>query len=184
MDALAVRASRLIDKVCKVEDGFFFANADQTRYFDGSGCLEQLIDHLAGVPTKVEVAETGIVDDANDTGGTYTTWAFRDYRCWPYNAIKQGRPYLRLDLDILNGAKATWWSFPRSVKITGPFGYSTTVPDLIKQAAITQVARWWKRGQQAFQDAGAITELGQLRFVKQLDPDVEIAVSGFLEFTI
>lgn len=184
MDALALRASRLIDKVCKAEDGFFYANTDQTRYFDGSGCLEQLVDSLAGAPTKVEVAETGIVDDASDTGGTYTTWASRDYRCWPYNAIKQGRPYLRLDLDILNGSKATWWSFPKSVKITGPFGYSTTVPDLIKQATITQVARWWKRGQQAFQDAGAIVELGQLRFVKQLDPDVEVAVAGFMEFTI
>ncbi len=183
-DALARRASRLIDRVCKVEPGFFFADTDQVRYFDGSGETKQYVDALAAVPTKVEVAESGVVDNASDTGGAYTTWSASDYFCWPYNALKRGQPYRRLDLDLLNGSKATWYAYPRSVKITGKWGFSTSVPDEIKQATITQVVRWFKRGQQGFQDVGAITDLGQLRYVNKLDPDIENIVVNFMETTL
>ena len=55
-------------------------------------------------------------------------------------------------------------------------------PDgLANQAAVTQASRAFKRGQQAFADAGASAELGQLVYVKRLDPDVEaILMAGGL----
>jgi len=55
-------------------------------------------------------------------------------------------------------------------------------PDgLAQQAAVTQASRAFKRGQQAFADAGASGELGQLMYVKRLDPDVEaILMAGGL----
>jgi hypothetical protein len=41
---------------------------------------------------------------------------------------------------------------------------------------VIQVVRWFKRSQQAFQDVGAIVELGQLRYVQRLDPDVQTII--------
>lgn len=166
---LATRASRLIDRLTGRKPGAYEVDADVTLYFDGSGGREQWIEELAAAPTTVSVAEGGNLS-------AYTAWASTDYLLWPYNALDRGEPYLRLDVDGLNGTKAAWYRFPKAVKIVGKFGYSTSAPDDVKQAVIVQCVRWWKRGQQAFQDVGAIVDLGQLSFVKKLDPDVELLV--------
>lgn len=173
---LITRASRLIDRATARPDGAFYASADSVRYFDGSGQREQWIGELAAAPTTVQVDEGG--------AGTYTTWAGTDYILWPYNAAADGKPYTRLDVDQLNGDKAVWYRFPRSVKITGKWGYSVAVPEEVKQAVIIQTVRWFKRAQQAYQDVGAIVELGQLRFVRQIDPDVEFIVNHLRRVTI
>jgi hypothetical protein len=48
-------------------------------------------------------------------------------------------------------------------------------PDsLVKQATIAQALRWFKRGQQAFQDTGGVAELGQITYTKRLDPEIEM----------
>src|SRR5574341_150455 len=175
LGTLITRASRIIDGLLGREPGSFAVGSDVTKYFDGSGCLEQWIGELAALPTSVSVAETGVVDDAAGSNGTYTLWANRDYRPWPYNNLAEGKPILRLDIDLLSGAKQIWYSFPKAVKVVGKFGFATTsnTPSEIVQAAEIQTVRWFKRAQQTFQDAGAIVELGQLRYVKKLDPDVE-----------
>lgn len=170
--ALVTRASRALDTFTGRGDNEFAASADTIRYFDGQGDDAIWIGELSAVPTTVAVAEGGDVDGAGGTGGTYTTWAATDYLVWPRNALAQGRPILRLDIDIQNGTKAYFYPYPKSVKITGRWGYSTAAPDIIKQATITQAARWFKRGQQAYQDTGAIEELSQLTYTQKLDPDV------------
>lgn len=174
LTVLITRASRTIDLFTGRPEGAYSVNADTTRYYDGSGCKELWIDEITTTPTSVTVAETGDVDNASGSGGTYTTWSTSDYSLWPYNAFNERRPFLRLDLDQLNGSKYSWYKFPKSVKITGKFGYSTTtsLPPEIVQTTIIQTARWFKRGQQAFQDTGAIVELGQLTYTKALDPDI------------
>jgi hypothetical protein len=59
--------------------------------------------------------------------------------------------------------------------------YKFRPDDAACYATIVQAARWFKRGQQAFADAGASAELGQLMYVKRLDPDVEaILMAGGL----
>lgn len=173
LTTLITRASRSIDLFTGREPGSYSVSTNTTRYFNGSGLREQWIDEIAEVST-VAVAETGVVDGANGSGGTYTTWATSDYFLWPYNASQFNRPYQRLDLDQLNGSKQVWYHFPKAIKITGKWGYATTtnLPPEIVQTTIIQTARWFKRGQQAFQDTGAIVELGQLRYTKALDPDV------------
>ena len=159
LGTLASRASRAIDKFCKRDEGAFYADTDETRYFDGSGTDELLIDELAAAPTSLSVAEDGI---------NYTDWTTEDYILWPYNRT----PYTRILVDMMNGAKSIFPKFPRAVKIVGKFGYSVAVPDDIKQAAIIMTVRYFKRGQQGFNDVGAVVELGQLRYVDKLDPDV------------
>lgn len=195
---LATRASRVIDKWTGRSPGSYYVTTDATFYYDGpnsgrSGNLvyaydERLgggsfpnsqlwIDELAAVPTSVSMSLNGDLT-------SYTAMAATDYICWPYNALEDGIPYTRLDLDILYGTHKIWYSFRKGIKIVGKFGYSTSIPDDIKQATIIQAARWFKRGQQGFQDAGAIAELGQLRYVKGLDPDIEMMLMHYRRITI
>lgn len=166
-------ASREIDAYLKRPPGAFYVTADETRYYNGDGTLNLWVDELAAVPTTVAVAETGVADDASDSNGTYTTWSASDYFCWPYNALREGMPFQKLCINLRGGTKSQWYPFERGIKITGKFGFSVTVPDEIKKATTIQAVRYFKRLQQAFADVGVITELGQLSYVKKLDPDVE-----------
>lgn len=177
LDSLILRASRLIDRITGREAGAYKAETATARFFDGSGCAYQWVDEMADAPTAVAVDETGAQT-------TYTAWAAGDYMLWPYAATVAGRPYLRLDANTLTGNHALFYQFPRSVKITARWGYSVVVPGDVEQAVIVQTVRWFKRGQQAYQDAGAIFELGQLRYVKQLDPDVQLIVDHLRRVTI
>lgn len=173
---LISRASRHVDNLLKRKPGAFSVSALETRYFDGNGARRLLVGEMAAAPTVVAVAETGIVDGANGSGGTYTVWANTDYYPGPQNRLEEGKPYLHLELNTFGGGnKATWYKFPRAVKVTAYFGFATTaaLPPEIQEATEIQVVRWWKRGQQAFQDAGAISELNQLRYVKEMDPDIK-----------
>jgi hypothetical protein len=166
LTALITRASRAVDGLLKRKPGAFYASTDETRYYTGSGCAEQWIDELAAAPTSVAVAETG-------DRTSYTAWSSTDWYPWPVNALLDGMPYMRLDLDTLYGSKALWYRYPQSIKVVGPFGFSAAVPSEIEEACIIQVVRWFKRGHQGFQDVGAIADLGQLKYVKKLDPDME-----------
>ncbi len=169
LGTLITRASRLIDRATLRESGeFCTGTAGTVRYFDGSGEQRLWIDELADVPSLVEVAETGDLT-------AWETWAATDYILWPYNSP----PYRRLDVDVLYGTKAIWPKFRKAVRITGPWGFSVTVPDDLQQAVITQVVRWFKRGQQSFSDVGAVAELGQLTYTKAIDPDVAMMIEFF-----
>lgn len=187
LTALITRASRLFDKQVKRWPGYFAAGTDETRYFDGAPHgIEQLIDELAAAPTSVAVTQTGVIDNAAGIGGEYVPYSTSDYLLWPYNAPQVGRPYQKLVLDIQNGSQASWYGFRKGVKIVGKFGYSTpaNTPDEIRQAVIIQVVRWFKRGQQAFQDVGAIVDLGQLKYVQRLDPDLAEVLDHYKEVII
>lgn len=175
--SLVTRASRAVDHFTRREPNAYAA-ASVTRYFDGSGCDKLWIDELASAPTAVVVAETGDVDDAADSGGTYTTWATSDYLLWPYNATQYRLPYTRLDIDVRYGTKSVWYAYPKAVKITGAFGYSTSVPEEIEQATIIQVVRWFGRGKQLYMDNSAYDEVGRLT-LRKLDPDVENLLLDF-----
>jgi hypothetical protein len=174
LTATITRASRSIDKYTGRHPGAYAVSSTETRYYDGSGCEYLWIDELATTTgLSVSVAEGGVVDTYNGTGGTYTAWTSTDFRVYPYNAPKLGQPFLRLDIDRLNGSKALFFAFPNGVKVSGYFGYAyTTAPDAIIQATITQTMRYFQRGKQAFRDAGAVVELGQLQYLQSVDPDV------------
>lgn len=157
-------ASRKIDAYVRRKPGAFAVSEDVERFFTGMGDGDLWIGELATEPTSVEVSEDGT--------RTLTVWASTDYICAPYNATDDGIPYTRLELDP-NGTKTTWYNYPKGIKITGKFGFATTAPLEIEEATIIQAVRWFKRGQQAWADAGAIEALAQLRYVGKLDPDVQ-----------
>lgn len=51
-------------------------------------------------------------------------------------------------------------------------------PEVVKQAVIIQTARWFKRGQSAFQDVTASAEMGTLVYAKSLDPEIETIIKA------
>lgn len=182
IDLLLPRASRLIDEESNEKAGGYFVDSDSTVYLDGTGTKtlhlwrEPSVRFLADTPTSIKISEDGSVTPAD-----YTALAATDYILRPYNAPDYGQPYRKIDMDDLNGDYAAWPKFPKAVEITGPIGWSTTVPPTIKEATIVQVVRWTKRAQQMFQDTGAIVELGQLRYTKELDPEVARTVRHFAQ---
>jgi len=178
---LVTRASRALDRECKVEPGYFYVSADTTRWFPGTGGTSIWIGALAAAPTTLSVAEGGDVDTSAGTGGTYTAWAAADYLLWPPNALLMGEPYRRLDINgsSSGGSKTVFAAGEKTVKIAGKFGYAVAVPEDIKQATIIQVTRWLQRARQGFQDTGAIVELGQLTYTKALDPDVALMIAHY-----
>lgn len=179
LQSLITRASRMFDNFVKRWPGYFYASEEETRYFDGSGSSSLWIDEIASVPSAVLVAELGKVDNMSGSGGDYADWTNEAWFLWPDNASSWGMPYRRIDLDQYQGTKVIWPKYRRAVKITAKFGYAASPPADIKQACMVQAMRWFKRAQQAFQDAGAIVELGQLHFVKDLDPDIKLILSNY-----
>ncbi len=188
LSRLITAASRLLDRKTNREPGAYAVSTNTIRYFDGPdwsgfgstrmyGHDQTLayeasgspityrslkIDEIAGAPTLVEMSPDG---------NTYTALAAADYFMWPYNAVSLGQPYTRIDLNLITGAYQFWYSWPRAVRITGPWGYSASVPDDVKQVAIIQVARWFKRGQQMYQDVAVVTDNVQAVYTK-MDNDL------------
>lgn len=172
---LATQASRAIDKYTGREDGAYAVTTDTVRYFDGNGKLNLLVDEICSTDITVEVAESGQIDHSfGTTDGNYTTWSSTEFTEFPYNAIAKGQPITELHIDPVNGSKPGWYRYPKAVRLTAYYGYSTSdnTPELIKKACLIQAVRWFKRSDQAFQDTGAIIELGQLVYTQELDPDI------------
>jgi len=174
---LAARASRAIDRYTKREPGAYYVDTDTTRYFTAGSEIDLYIGELAAAPTSVSIAEAGDLTDL-------TALAATDYFMEPPNALLEGLPYNFIRLDSLNGDWHYWPKFQKSVVVVGKFGYSAAIPDDVKQCSIIQCARWFKRGQQGFQDTGAIVELGQLRYTRTMDPDVQEMVDHLRKVTI
>lgn len=186
LTTLAERASRAIDRFTGREPGAYAVSATTTRYFDGSGEAVQWIGEMAAAPTTVSMALTGDVDTVAGSGGTYTALATTDYWMWPYNATSEAQPYQRIELDTMSGAYSLFYKYPRGIKVVGYFGYATTAgtpPDVVQVAAI-QATRWFKRGQLAYQDFGGIVELGQIKYLQALDPDVAEMIRHYRRLAI
>lgn len=58
--------------------------------------------------------------------------------------------------------------------------------DLVRQCALIQAVRWFKRAQSAYQDVSAALELGTLTFARKIDPDVEFMLveAGLRRLTV
>ena len=69
-----------------------------------------------------------------------------------------------------------------TLKVTGVFGWSATPPADIEQACKIQAVRWFMRAKQGYQDAGANVNLGEMYFMKELDPDVKTILQRYKIF--
>lgn len=167
---MIVQASRLIDRFKGVEPGSYRAETSETRTYRGTGTVRQPIDHYVSV-SAVAVDETA--------SGSYTSWTSSDYDTWPENAAAMSESIRRLDVnDTSNTTKSIWTKGARRVQVTGVPGITSAPPDEISRACRIMASRWYKRAQQAWQDASANAELGQMLYVKKLDPDVQTILAA------
>lgn len=116
---------KFIDDYC----GTSFEGTTEARYFDGDGTSEILIDDLVSL-TKIE-----ILDD--DGSVEYTLDAVTDYYLYPANKTPKNRIIInRFNADVPRFPK----TYPQNVKITGEWGYSSSVPKDIQFVATRLVA--------------------------------------------
>ena len=199
--AILTAASRSIDNACnRIKDGFVAA-VSSAREFTGSGRTVQRIDECASV-SLVEVKDS--IGDA-----TYTAWAGTDWDLFsgdprtpgfnvgPFNKLMTAYlgNYLTFtggvtagsgnDPAFLSGAAGHGVFNPRSVygiptvRVTAFWGYALTCPPEIREAAVMQASRWYKRYQSAMTDTLATGETGTLIYEKSLDPAIKrILVDG------
>lgn len=173
--SLITSTSRAIDGYLGVEDDYFYPSSDaETRYYDGNGQTEIRIDDYISI-TELSVAESGGVSSSD-----YIVWSSTDYFVYPYNAQAKGKPYKKIVIDIENGEKEYIPAWSKAVKVTGVFGYSATPPADIAQACMVQTLRAFMRAKSAYQDAGANANLGQMFYVKELDPDVKTMLQKYV----
>ena len=175
--------SRSIDRFCNRPDGFLASTATQ-RTFAGSGLGIQRIDECASI-TAVAVKESA-------TDDTYTAWTtadwiafsgderFPDFNRTPYEFL-MANPIGDYSV-FTSGQWTTRGGFrpsinqPRglpTVRVTAYWGYALTTPADIALACSIEVARAYKRGQSAFQDATAGDGFGALMYQHKLDKTTE-----------
>ena len=193
-------ATKTIDRFCNRPDGFVADVAASARYFHGSGEPYQWIDECT------EITAVAVKDSPSDDEDDYTAWTIgtvgttTDADVFAATGDPERPEFNRTPYTLLIvGANGSYSRFTSgtythragfrpsyiaqrgipTVEVTARWGFADTVPDDIKEACIMQSARWFKRIRSSMADSLATTELGQLRFTKKLDPDVElILVNG------
>lgn len=128
------------------------------------------------------------VDDISSTTGLVVTfvasedWSATllpltldtDFRLLPLNAADDARPFESVDVS-----PATWPCGFARMLVTAKFGWPA-VPTAIKQAALVQASRFFKRRDAPFGVAGS-PELGsELRLLDRVDPDVAVMLQGYI----
>lgn len=157
-------ASRQIERM--TGRNFNQTPAGTARTYTAQGGSVLFVDDLVSV--------SAIATD--DGSRTYpATWAATDYDLLPDEAPLFGRPYTRIDV-----APTGRYGFPtvaRGVRVTGVWGWPA-VPDDIRGATFLLALRLWKRQDAPFGVTGSV-ELGQLRAITGVDPDVRTIVATY-----
>jgi len=162
-------AARGIEEYC---DRRFWLDDDATsvRYYSpvDNYCVQ--IDDLVTL---------GTFQTDYDGDGTFeTSWAVNtDFVLDPLNASADGKPYEEVRLHPHSSLRFPCW--PRSVKITGQFGWPT-VPAPIKQATTIMAVRLMMRARQApFGVIGIGADNVAVR-ISKTDPDVAFLIDPYV----
>jgi hypothetical protein len=152
----ATTASRAVDNHCHRQFGQVAAVEEReyiTEWDRHLGCYIGFIDDLQDVDDLLVLDE-----NANE---------ITDYSLHPVNALKKGRPYERIAVNVCG-----------PLTISGLWGW-TSVPVPVKNAALLQGARLSARRDSPFGVAGSPTEGSELRLLATLDPDLKTSVAKF-----
>lgn len=152
--ALVTAASRWIDRATWGLDNAFAASGNVARYYDVSAINGRIL-HL----------DAPLLSVASLTNGDGNTIASGSYLLTPRNSTYYW--------DI--GLKSAYsWTFVIDgfVTVTGVWGFSTAVPDPIREATAMLAGWMFKRFQAALQDNAASPELGQLVYGEAIPKQV------------
>lgn len=162
-------ASRGIDEIAGRR---FYADADATavRYYSPSDAWTLYVDDIITV--------TSLKTDDSGDGTFENTWTLNtDYIREPLNAAADSEPWTKLCVHP-NGSYYFPTSYPRSVELTGKFGWAV-VPAQIRQATTIAAHRLLRRAREVpFGIAGIGLDGAAVRIVAT-DPDVQALVAPF-----
>jgi hypothetical protein len=145
--------SRWIDRYCNRE----FYTTDETRYFTPKRNDRLYIDEVVSLDT---------VEVATSTARSYVEWAATDYDTEPLNAVPITALFVAPD-----SSKYFVPRLRKSAKITATWGYASATPEPVREACLLQAERLFKRKDAPFGIAGS-PQLGEMRLLKEMDPDV------------
>src|SRR3990167_5571305 len=194
LTALLSAAESAINGYCNRPDGFEADSTASARFYPGSGKSYQWIDEC------VEVSAVAVKDSASDEENQYTAWTVGTIvtttgaDVFPATGDPEYPEFTRTPYTLLvMGANGDYSIFPTGqfrtrggfrpgtdsvrgvpvLKVTSKWGHSIIVPANVKEAAIVQASRWFKRGQSAWADATVNSDFGILLYRKSLDPDLQ-----------
>lgn len=190
LGVIITAASRAIDRWCKRADNAFTGQT-QTRVYDVPETLAGPLRYVkewgvdegggsvisgVGVPTGVTsiidieplLSVTSVATDENADGVFETAWLATDYNLLPINAALDGRPYRQI--RTADGGAQQFPVGHQRLQIVGSWGEASLVPNLIQEACILTVNRWFKRMDAPFGVIGDST-MGMMH-VTAADPDV------------
>jgi len=177
----ALAASRAIDQFCGRQFGVLSSAA--ARYYTPRRDPDRLcwvvdIDDLQ--TTTALVVET---DTAGDGTFATTLTLDTDFRLAPYNAAADGLPWTMLVPTFFPSqiVPAVFPGWERSVRVTAKWGW-TAVPDVVKQAALIQAARFFARRNAPFGVAGSPDMGSEMRLLARVDPDVAVVLGSVKRF--
>jgi hypothetical protein len=167
VDDCVAAASRAIDNFRR-DIGPFFPST-QTRYYTPQDGIVRLPIHVLNTLTTLSV-------DMDGDGTWEDTWA-QGTEFWlePTNAVADGIPYHTVALILRN--QAYFPRTPRSVKITGSFGWAET-PIVVKQAARLLATKLVQRKDTPYGILVAGQEMVAAAKFGSLDPDAAQLLRG------
>ena len=162
-------ASRAIDGAAR-RRFWVDANANQVRYYSPTTEDWLQIHDL--------VTLTSLKSDPGGDGTFEYTWTQNtDFVLTPLNAAADSRPWTSIELHP-NGSYSFPTDYPRSVELTGKFGWSA-VPDAVKEATMIVAAKLVKRAREApFGIVAAGLEGAAIRIARH-DPDVRFLLGPY-----
>ena len=168
---MALKAScRAVDEICGRR---FYADADasQVRYYSPDNYWTLYVDDIVTITTLK-------TDDSGD--GTFeNTWTLNtDYIAEPLNAVAESKPWQKLCVHP-SGTHIFPANFPRSVELTGKFGWSV-VPAQVEEATTLLAHRLLKRARQAPFGISGLGLDGSVVRIMMSDPDVMMLLRPFM----
>lgn len=159
-------ASRLIDGYANRS---FYSAGSASRYFVADN------DFLTYIDDAVTITE--IATDSSADGTYDIIWQASDYQLEPLNGRVDGLPAPYNAIRAIGDYTFPIWGGEGLVKVTGTWGFSA-VPVTVKQAAIIQASRIFKRLDSPL---GVLSspDLGYIRVSSRLDPDVAMLIDPY-----
>jgi len=159
-------ASRLIDGYANRS---FYSAGSAARYFVADN------DFLTYIDDAVSITE--IATDTSADGTYDIIWQASDYQLEPLNGRVDGLPAPYNAIRAIGDYTFPIWGGEGLVKVTGTWGFSA-VPVTVKQAAIIQASRIFKRLDSPL---GVLSspDLGYIRVSSRLDPDVAMLIDPY-----
>lgn len=155
-------AVEAVNNTCNRRDGFLAPAVATAKQVGGTGKEYAYCDEFAAA-TLVEVRQSGV----------YVALGSDDWLPFAGDALEpvyDDPPYA--GILLVSGSFPSADRLPQ-IRITARWGYSLTVPAVIKMATIAQAGRWFKRAETAWSDTTADENTGEKSYRQAVDPDIK-----------